>query len=180
MKRFAWSLLVGFALVSSANVSPVLAQKHSAHKGFWFNGGLGYGSLGCGGCGSREGAVSGTLSLGGTINSQFMLGVGLSGWSKSQLGNTLTVGTLDLRARFYPTPSNGFFLTGGIGLGSVSAGIAGLGAGSETGGSVLIGVGYDFRVAPNVSVTPFWNGFAVRTANNSPNVGQLGVGITVH
>lgn len=27
-------------------------------EGFWFNAGLGYGSLGCDGCGSREGGLS--------------------------------------------------------------------------------------------------------------------------
>src|SRR5262245_16425238 len=85
MTRFASSLMAGLVIMSLAGASPVLAQKHSqTRKGFWFNGGLGYGSLGCDGCGGREGAVSGNIVLGGTINSKFLLGVGMSGWSKSQ------------------------------------------------------------------------------------------------
>jgi hypothetical protein len=180
MKRIALSLVLGLACASFAGISPVFAQHAQTRKGFWFNGGLGYGSLGCGGCGTRTGSVSGNFSLGGTLNKNAILGVGMSGWTKSEFGTTLTVGTLDLRARFYPAPAGGFFLTGGVGVGTVSAGISGIGAGSETGLAILLGLGYDFRVAPNVSVTPFWNGFAVRTSNTSPNVGQLGVGITVH
>ena len=180
MKRLALSLVLGLVCVSSIGVAPMFAQKHAqTRKGFWFNGGLGYGSLGCDGCGGRTGSVSGNLALGGTVSPQILLGVGLSGWTKSELGATLTVGTVDARIRFYPSPAGGFFLTGGIGVGTVSAGFGGVG-GSETGLGVLLGLGYDVRVAPNVSITPFWNGFAVRTANTSPNVGQLGVGVTVH
>jgi hypothetical protein len=181
MKRFALSFVLGLFCLSFAGVTPTFAQKNAqTRKGFWFNGGLGYGSLGCDGCASRTGAVSWDISLGGTINPKAVLGVGTSGWTKSQFGATLTVGTLDLRARFYPASKSGFFLTGGVGVGSVSTAISGIGSGRETGLAILIGLGYDFRVAPNVSVTPFWNGFALRTSNTTPNVGQIGVGITVH
>lgn len=45
---------------------------------------------------------------------------------------------------------------------------------------MLLGLGFDVRVGRNVSLTPFWNGFAVRSPNADANVGQLGVGITVH
>jgi len=31
-----------------------------------------------------------------------------------------------------------------------------------------------------VSLSPFWNGSAVRTANDDANFGQLGLGITIH
>jgi len=79
------------------------AQNAQIRDGFWFSGGLGYGSLGCDNCGgSREGGISGGLSLGGTITPRFLLGVGTEGWAKSQQGSTLTVGTLDARVRFYP------------------------------------------------------------------------------
>lgn len=181
MKRFALSLVLGLVCVSFAGVTPTLAQKNpQTRKGFWFNGGLGYGSLGCDGCASRTGAVSWDISLGGTIGPKALLGVGSSGWTKSQFGSTLTVGILDLRARYYPAAKGGFFLSGGVGVGTVSTAISGIGSGSETGLAILIGLGYDIRVAPNVSVTPFWNGFAARTSNTTPNVAQFGVGITVH
>jgi hypothetical protein len=120
------------------------------------------------------------LALGATLSPRLLLGVGTAGWTKSQLGATLTVGTLDARLRFYPSASGGFFLTSGLGVGRVSAGLAGFGGASETGIAALLGVGYDIRVAPNVSLTPFWNGFAVVTDNTSPNIGQLGMALTVH
>ena len=180
MKRLPQSVLLSLVCTLFLGVAPVLAQKAQARHGFWFNGGLGYGSLGCDGCGTRTGSVSGGLSLGGTINSHLLIGVGTAGWTKSESGATLTVGTLDVRARVYPKASGGFFLTGGIGVGSVSAGLSGFGAASETGGAFLLGLGYDIRVGPMVSLTPFWNGFAVKTSSTSSNVGQFGLGVTVH
>src|SRR6185503_9739015 len=141
---------------------------------------LGWGTLGCDGCGTRTGALSGGLSLGGTLSSKVLLGVGTTGWSKTESGATLTVGTLDARIRFYPSAKGGFFLTGGIGAGRISTGITGFGRASENGGGLVVGVGYDFRVGPMISVTPFWNGFAVKTSNSDANVGQIGVSITTH
>ena len=101
-------------------------------------------------------------------------------WTKSEGGETLTVGTLDARIRFYPSATGGFFLTGGVGLGSISAGVSGLGSASETGLGLLLGLGVDIRVAKNLSFTPFWNGFAVRSSGSDANVGQIGVGLTIH
>src|SRR5215216_6893869 len=39
-------------------------QVKNPRKGFWFNAGLGYGTLGCEDCDSRQGSVSGSLALG--------------------------------------------------------------------------------------------------------------------
>ena len=91
MKKLVWLVALG-ALGSAAVVGTAQAQNAQARQGFWFSGGLGYGSLGCDNCGSREGGVSGGLSLGGTITPRFLLGVGTSGWTKSEQGATLTVG----------------------------------------------------------------------------------------
>jgi hypothetical protein len=44
----------------------------------------------------------------------------------------------------------------------------------------LVGLGYDIRVGQNVSLTPYWNGFAMSSSNTDANVGQLGLGVTVH
>jgi hypothetical protein len=90
------------------------------------------------------------------------------------------VGTLDARVRFYTSETGGFFLTGGLGLGTISAAVSGLGSGSETGVGLVLGLGYDFRVGNNLSLTPFWNGFAVRTSNGNANVGQIGLSLMVH
>ena len=160
---------------------PQSAQGHpQTRQGFWFNGGLGYGSLGCQDCSGREGALSGGIAIGGTLSRKVLLGAGTNAWSKSQNGARLTVGTLTALIRFYPSSTGGFFLLGGLGVGSVHTEVSGLGSGNETGFGALAGLGYDFRVGQNVSLTPYWNGFAMSSSNTDANVGQLGLGITVH
>jgi hypothetical protein len=178
------SVLSAVALLGALSVvgTPAHAQREQARKGFWFNAGAGYGSLGCSGCASRSGSYSGGLSLGATMSPQLLLGVGTAGWTKSQLGASMTVAMLDARVRFYPAARGGFFLTGGLGYGSVSVGSAALGGLSvtSTGVGFLGGVGYDFRMAPNVSLTPYWNLFFVSANGGTSNVGQLGLSVTVH
>jgi hypothetical protein len=92
---------------------------------------------------------------------------------------------MDARLRFYPAPTYGFFLTGGIGLGTVSTGQTGLtGLNSATtteyGVGVILGVGWDLRIRSNLSLTPFWNGIGVSTSNANVGFGQLGIGVTIH
>lgn len=142
-------------------------------EGFWFNAGLGYGSLGCDGCSDRWNGGSGGLSLGRAISPRLLLGVGTTGWARTD--TELTVGTLDARVRFYPSETSGFFLTGGLGLGALSSGGV-----NEVGLGAVLGLGMDIRVGRNVSLTPFWSGFATRSSTFDANVGQLGLGITIH
>jgi hypothetical protein len=171
-----------FAVVASLAVSATsaFAQNAQVRDGFWFSGGLGFGSLGCDNCGDRTNGLSGGLSLGGTISPRFLLGVGSDAWTKSEQGATLTVATLDARVRFYPSTTGGFFLTGGVGVGSVTGSIAGFGSNTESGLGVLLGLGYDIRVAKNTSITPYWSAFAMSNNNTDANVGQLGLAITLH
>jgi len=171
--------LVAVCALSVSVVGIAQAQNAQVRQGFWFSGGLGYGSLGCDNCGSREGGISGGLSLGGTITPRFLLGVGTSGWTKSQQGATLTVGELDARVRFYPSATGGFFVTGGIGVGSVTGSASGFSQ-TETGGGAILGIGYDYRVARNTSITPYWNGYAMKNSNTDANVGQIGIAVTLH
>lgn len=172
-------LIVAVLCVSLTAGLQAQGRPHT-RAGLWFSGGLGYGSLGCDDCDGRTGGLSGGLALGGTLSPKLLLGVGTTGWYKSESGTTLTVGTLDARVRFYTSETGGFFLTGGLGLGTISAAVNGLGSGSETGVGLVLGLGYDFRVGNNLSLTPFWNGFAVRTSNGNANVGQIGLSLTVH
>jgi hypothetical protein len=162
--------------------APLLAHAQNAQvrDGFWFSGGLGYGSFGCQDCGSRTGGMSGGLSLGGTISPRFLVGVGSDAWTKSEQGATLTVGTLDARVRFYPSATGGFFVTGGLGIGTIKGSVAGFGSATENGIGTLVGIGYDYRIAKNTSITPYWNGFAMKSSNSDANVGQMGIAITLH
>jgi len=152
-----------------------------ARRGFWFNGGLGYGSLGCQDCDGREGGLSGGLALGGTVSPKVLLGVGSNGWSKSEGDVRLTAGTLTALIRLYPSSTGGFFLLGGLGAGSVRLDVSGFGHETETGWGALAGLGIDIRIGNNVSLTPFWNGFAIQTSDDTDaNIGQIGLSLTVH
>lgn len=171
--------------VAAGTLTPEQAARKAAlekhrRNGFWFNGGLGYGSLGCEDCDDRTGSWSGGLALGGTVSQKVLLGVGSNGWTKSEDGVELTVGTLLAVIRFYTSATGGFFLLGGLGVGSIRAEVSGFGSETETGYGALVGLGYDFRVGDNVSLTPFWNGFAANTTSADGNVGQIGLGITIH
>jgi Outer membrane protein beta-barrel domain len=154
--------------------------KTPQRSGLWFSGGLGYGSFGCDNCDKRQGGVSGGLSIGGTLSPRLLLGAGTTGWTKSEDGTTLTIATLDARARFYPAARGRFFVTGGLGLGSLKSKISGIGSNSQTGTSALIGVGMDLRMSRNASVTPYSSLYLVRTNRAKVNVMQLGAAITMH
>jgi hypothetical protein len=144
-------------------------------EGFWFNGGLGFGSATCVGCSVSLGGLSGGLSLGGTISDRVILGVGTTGFVGSDLFSTLSIGTIDARLRFYPVRTSGFFMTGGLGVGSVTVDEF-----SEYGVGVVMGLGWDIRMNRNLSLTPFWNGTAVGRTSGTIGFGQLGLGITIH
>jgi hypothetical protein len=159
----------------------VEAQTPQTRDGFWFNVGLGYGSLGCQDCDSRLGGVSGSLALGGTLSDRVLLGAGSNSWYKEDAdGATLTASTLSATVRFYPSRTGGFFLLGGLGVGVIEISDPVLETETETGGSAILGLGYDFRVARNVSLTPYWNGVGISSANADANFGQIGLGLTVH
>lgn len=181
--RHLWRMVAGAAVLLAGGTSVASAQdgdnKHE-RKGFWLNVGLGTGSLGCDDCDGRESALSGGFGIGGTLSQKVTIGLMTNGWTKEEFGASLTVGTAVVGVRFYPSAAGGFFLQGGLGLGSLDLGLAGFGSASETGTGAMLGVGYDFRIGRNVSLTPFYNGFAVKTDNADANVGQLGLGITVH
>ena len=166
-------------IASVAVVGTAQAQNAQVRQGFWFSGGLGMGSLGCDNCGSRESGLSGGLSLGGTLNQHWLVGVGTAGWSKNEQGATLTVATLDARVRWYPSATGGFFVTGGVGYGSVTGSAGGFSA-TENGVGAIMGLGYDYRIARNTSITPYWNGFAMKNDQTDANVGQIGLAITLH
>jgi hypothetical protein len=168
------------ALLLASLLLPSTATAQQTRQGFWFNIGIGYGSLGCDDCDDRTGGGSGDLSLGGTLSRHWLLGVGFTGWSREEDGTTLRVSTVDARVRFYPSATGGFFLTGGLGYGQIYARVDGFGSDTQNGGALLLGLGYDARIGRNVSLTPYWNGFAVKTDDSDANVGQIGLGITLH
>ena len=51
---------------------------------------------------------------------------------------------------------------------------------TSTGVGAVLGLGWDIRVGRNVSITPFWNGIGVDSEGANANVGQIGLGVTIH
>ncbi len=153
-------------------------QAHE-RQGFWINAGLGYGSLGIEGFSEREDGLSGNLALGGTISPRFLLGAGTTGWTKEVEGIRINFGTLLLLGRFYPNAESGFFVNLGLGVGqvSVSEGSTSI---SESGGGALLGLGYDVRVGPSWSLTPFANAIGFDIDGDRADIFQFGVGVSFH
>jgi hypothetical protein len=179
MIRSATARTLAAMLVAAAFTSSLSAQA-SRRDGFWFSGGLGGGSLGCKDCGDRVNGGIGDVALGGTINKHVLLGVGTAGWSREENGVRLTAATLDARVRVYPSVTNGFFFTAGLGLGSLKGEFGLFGSETQTGTSALLGLGYDIAVGKKVSLTPFVSGVGVKTKDTDTNFGQLGLAIVFH
>ncbi len=167
--------VVAVLLVLTA--TSVRAADAPERKGFWVAFGAGYGSAQaeCDQCVSegRVGSFNGTLRLGGTLGSHWLLGWEASGWLQNNSTDWLseaydpgrTLGTSTVVALFYPSSAGGFFLKGGLGLS-----YAGLPprtfceAGSdvcelESGANgvafgVTGGLGYDVRIGSRKSLTP--------------------------
>ncbi len=181
MKAKLSSSVLSLAVMTLCIAGNAVGQQYQQvqhRSGFWFSAGLGWGSLGCQDCGSRTGGLSGNLSLGGTLSNKVLLGVSANGWTKSDSGVTLSVNAITAAARFYPS-GHGFFLIGGLGIGTVSGAVSGFGSSSETGVGALLGLGYDMKIGPKLSLTPYWNGFAMNSSSTNANVGQIGLGVTV-
>ena len=169
LRAIGLSAILAVLLAGSAS-----AQQAQTRQGFWIGGGLGYGSLGCEGC-DRTGAPSGYLKLGGTLRQNILLGVETNGWTKSELGNRLTMGNVSGAVYWYPMVTNGLFVKAGAGYSVLDSGIA-----SSSGFGMLGGVGYDVRVGRNMSVTPVANWFRGSFDGGSANVLQIGLGVTSH
>jgi outer membrane protein with beta-barrel domain len=189
MRALASALVVGLISVSAVSVTAQAQdQPGYTRKGFWFTVGGGYGSagIGCNGCGDlhRESGVSGFIGLGGTINPHLQLGFESNGWSKSEGGETVTLGTGTLTAHWYPSATGGFFAKGGVGLGFQEVSFSGA-SDSRTGFGVSGGVGIDVPVSGKVAITPTvsysrgWLGNVGGASGYHIDVIQVAVGLTL-
>jgi hypothetical protein len=186
------------ASLASSSVASAASHPQERH-GFWIGlgGGVGSAKATCDDCGSsnRETGVAGYLKLGGTINEGVLLGVESNIWSKTQEGVTVNFYNAAATLTFYPQPTSGFFVKGGVGLSFLDTQIR---DGTTTvtvdlgdGPGVILGAGYDVRVGKNISITPavnFWYGkpgdvtFGGETIfrNWRQNVVDFTVGVTFH
>lgn len=120
--------------------------------------------------------LSGYVRLGTALSRKVLIGIQTDGWAKRENGETLTLGTLTGAVQFYPSATRGLFLNGGIGVARLTL------TGSEAlyGVGLVFGLGYDFRVWRNISITPFLDGFGSSINETDIGVGQVGVGVTFH
>ena len=191
MLRSAMAAVI-VALITTAGSTT--AQQHpQTRQGFWIGFGLGAGSAGasCTGCSSeREFGLSGYFRAGGTVTPNLLIGGETNGWYKSESALTQHVGVLTGVVYFYPMPTSGLYLKGGAGLMTYRADddVDEL---TATGLGVQFGLGYDFRLGGNFSLTPFGNFLVAFGAdakfdgislgeNLNPNVFQFGLGLNWH
>lgn len=179
----------GFAQQASMERGSVMTMSDepetegTMHQGFWIGFGMGGGSLGLSGDASgldRESGLSGNFRVGGHISPRFLVGGETNGWYKDQDGATLSVGALSLVGYFYPLPSSGFFVKGGLGYARMSVEAFG-GSGAASGGSAQVGLGYDFAIGSHTALNLYTNYVATSISEDdfslNPNFLQLGAGI---
>lgn len=178
MRRYITAVMVAGAL--AAAVPGLAAAQDTARDGFWASFGLGYGSLAQEDFNGRQGGETVQLTVGGTVNDRLLVGASYSAWTRLENGIKVEAGLVAAMARFYPTETSGFFLSGGLGLGTIGEDVSHSGPGTETGFGGLVGVGYDLALGGAASLTPFVNWFLVGNTDANVNVAQFGLGVTVH
>jgi hypothetical protein len=171
------------ALLTALLATSAFAQHAQTRQGFWFGGGMGYGSLGlsCTGCADvgREGGLSGYAKLGGALRQNILLGVEGNMWTKDEGSATITMGNFSGAAYWYPMATQGLFVKGGVGYSNLRVD-DGASDAADSGFGLLAGVGYDIRVGRNLSMTPVANWFRGGFDGGSANVLQFGLGVTAH
>jgi hypothetical protein len=192
------SILPALALSVLCASSALAQSRPQTREGFTASFGIGGGSAGitCDGCESdRETAPALYLRLGGAYRPNLILGGEINGWSKKDedagAEGTLTIVTINAIAQWYPQVTSGFFLDGGLGIGSlnVEASVPGLGSISNrtSGLGYQVGAGYDLRLGTNFSLTPYATFFGTAGGKVEDteekldaNVIQVGLGFTFH
>jgi hypothetical protein len=179
-----------------ASTQAVAAQGlPNTRQGFWIGFGLGAGSIGadCPSCSNeRTSGFSGYLRLGGTVSQHVLLGGETNGWVHNQNGLDESMGFASGVLYWYPSASGALYLK--IGIGGMSyRSDDGLDVITATAGAGSIGIGYEIRVRPSMSIALFFNSLAsapvtfrvdgvVAPSNEDfkMNLVQLGVGLTWH
>lgn len=196
MKRAVRSLLPLIILLA-LNSSSLWAQQQQTREGVWVGVGFGYGSLdaACDECGdfSHEEGVTAHFRIGGTLSPKVLLGFESDGWvtvaRRREFGTVMLANNMSATVYYYPSTTGNFFVKGGVGSSFYHDEFFGVGT-SVTGFGMVLGLGYDFRVARNISITPLGNlrfggGGDLETENGTlrnfgHSVVSLDLGVTFH
>jgi outer membrane protein with beta-barrel domain len=191
---YAQTRVVILLTALSCAASVAQAQYPQRRDGFWIGFGLGYGSsnVTCDICGTgpRKDGITAFLTLGGAPRRNLLIGGAINSWSHSDGSATETATNLTASLYLYPQTKSGFFVTGGLGFSNYHVNSAPSFDG--TGWGFTGGVGYDFRVGRDVSLTPVVNyvyggvgdvneaGLGAVRTRWKQNVVEFGLGVTFH
>lgn len=182
------------AVAAIVAATPAAAQ--GRHDGFTVSVGVGGGSAGatCEGCSTdRQKAPSLYLRLGGAVRPNLVIAGELNGWTKQESSQgfdaTITIATVNAVAQWFPQPTGGFFVSGGVGLGSIEVALKANNIGTlsnrTNGLGFQVGTGYDIQLTRGFALTPFATYFTtaggkVESSGEkiNGNVLQAGLGFT--
>jgi hypothetical protein len=143
-------------------VSTAGAQRPHLREAFWGGVGLGYGSAdaSCEQCFSfpRDGGGIASVKLGYTVSDRVLIAGDVLAWIGSRAGTTVVMANITLATSLYLERASGLFVKAGVGSSmyrepehvgtdQVERGLSGAGPG------IILGVGNDFRVGNNASLT---------------------------
>jgi len=110
-------LLIASTLIALTASLAFAQGPERTRRGFWFMGGLGWGTADCELCADqRVGGVAGVLALGGTLSQKLTLGASANAWVRREGDVTQTLGALDATVRFYPFSRAHLSLLAGLGV----------------------------------------------------------------
>jgi hypothetical protein len=150
----------------------------SAQAWYAIGGGTGSNRVSCVNCESIERfwGGSGYLRAGSTLGKSISVGGEFAFWQASIDGSEAYLRVIEGVVLWHPSPPGGFFAQAGLGLGrlrDVFTTDSTTVRASETGLSVMVGVGYDLRVGKRVFLTPSVMSIAVPTATIDTPAGPL-------
>jgi hypothetical protein len=144
------------AAARSASATPLPAD---SRKGFWYGAGLGTGagSMHCAICEhEREQGTSGYLRAGTTVNRKLLVGVQGSAWQRTSDAGRRRLVSLTGGAWWYPNIRHGYYLHWGAGVSRWKASQENDAVTSQA-VALVVGVGYEVRVNPQLSIVPYLN-----------------------
>lgn len=185
-----------FIFMFSALMAPDLgAQDRHRRNGFWAGAGVAAAAFhtDCPSCTENEiNGPGAAIRIGGSPAQNILLGGEVAGWSQSASGVKRSATYLSLIALWYPWAQRGLHVKFGVGVGG-SRRDDGTDVETATGRGGSLGVGFDIRIARNVSLSPFVQGLSVMVndmkrngttitlvPDTRLNLGQIGVAITWH
>ena len=158
MKLIKSSFLAVF--VGCLFAAPLSGQRYSDRPGLYLSGGFGGASTSVS-CptycpSGRQMGIAGHVSIGGSPSPNIMLGFEASGWRQTMADTAREYLSATAVVHFYPIEDKPFFLKAGFGVGRYGEETLPLRAMSAHGFVMKLGVGYDFRIANEISIAPLF------------------------